>query len=212
MFAAKETMTAYGTSALSNAELLAIMVGITEDQARGLLEYASENAGGLGRMEVRELMEADGIGGGKAAAIVAGLELFRRIAEDEASKARERVRDSQKIAEIVTEMTRFDEREHFIAFCLDSKLNIKSRHVISIGNVDSSPVHPREVFNPAIRNSASAVIVAHNHPSGDATPSAQDIEVTKRLKDAADIIGIKLLDHVVVGKGQFTSLKSEGYL
>lgn len=82
----------------------------------------------------------------------------------------------------------------------------------ALSNVDSAPVHPREVFNPAIRNSASAVIVAHNHPSGDATPSAQDIEVTKRLKDAADIIGIKLLDHVVVGKGQFTSLKSEGYL
>ena len=95
---------------------------------------------------------------------------------------------------------------------LNSKLQVESKSIVSIGNLDSAPVHPREVFAPAIRRGAAAVVVAHNHPSGDPTPSAQDIEVTRRLLEASNIIGIKLLDHVIVGQGRNISMKAEGYL
>ena len=94
---------------------------------------------------------------------------------------------------------------------LNSKLQVESKSVISIGNLDSAPVHPREVFAPAVKRGSAAVIVAHNHPSGDATPSPQDIDVTKRLIKASEILGIRLLDHVIVGSGCFTSMKTEGY-
>ena len=99
-----------------------------------------------------------------------------------------------------------------MAINLNSKLRVESKSVVSIGNLDSAPVHPREVFGPAVRRGAAAVIVAHNHPSGDPTPSHQDVDVTMRLLDASKIIGIKLMDHVIVGNGRFTSMKAEGYL
>ena len=94
---------------------------------------------------------------------------------------------------------------------LNTKLCIQSKSIISIGNIDSAPMHPREVFGPAIRQGAAAVVLAHNHPSGDPTPSPQDIEVTKRLLEASEVLGIKLLDHVVVGNGCYISMRNEGY-
>ena len=104
----------------------------------------------------------------------------------------------------------YETRELFMALNLNSKMQIESKSVISIGNIDSAPVHPREVFGPAVRRGAAAVVVAHNHPSGDPTPSPQDIDVTRRLQKASEILGIRLLDHVIVGNGCFVSMKSEG--
>jgi DNA repair protein RadC len=105
----------------------------------------------------------------------------------------------------------YEKRELFMTINLNSKMQVESKSVISIGNLDSAPVHPREVFGPAIRRGAAAVVVAHNHPSGDPSPSPQDIEVTERLISASKILGIRLIDHVIVGSGCFTSMKSEGY-
>ena len=103
--------------------------------------------------------------------------------------------------------------EHFYVFMLDSKLKVMGFTDVSKGTLDSSPVHPREVFAPAIMTpKTAAVIVAHTHPSGDPTPSIQDIEITERLSKAADILGIRLLDHVIVGDRCWTSLKTEGYI
>ncbi len=103
--------------------------------------------------------------------------------------------------------------EHFYIFMLDTKLKVMGFTDVSKGTLDSSTVHPREVFAPAIMTpKTAAVIVAHTHPSGDPTPSQQDIEVTERLNKASDILGIKLLDHVIVGDRCFTSMKSEGYI
>lgn len=102
--------------------------------------------------------------------------------------------------------------EHFYVFMLDTKLKVMGFTDVSKGTLDSSPVHPREVFAPAIMTpKTAAVIAAHVHPSGDPTPSRQDIEVTERLNKAADILGIRLLDHVIVGDRCFTSMRSEGY-
>ena len=161
--------------------------------------------------EVRELTDISGIGEAKACSIVAAMELSKRIEAGRIACRKSRVGDSSKVARMLMDELATEKREIFMAINLNTKLQIESKSVISIGNLDSAPVHPREVFGPAVRRGAAAVIVAHNHPSGDPTPSIQDIDVTVRLIKASEIIGIKLLDHVIVGNGNFTSMKSEGY-
>ncbi len=126
-----------------------------------------------------------------------------------------RVSDSRDIADFMMKTLRADRypTERFSVFMLDSKLKLIGFSDISIGNLDSAPVHPREVFQIAFATpKTAAIIVAHNHPSGDPTPSQQDIEVTERLVKASDILGIRLLDHIVVGDDCFTSLKAEGII
>lgn len=212
-----EKMAYYGARALSNAELLSLVLGggtkSSLELADNVISYTAENIGRLGLAEVCELSEIRGVGGAKANAIVAAMELGRREAAV-ATIYNKRISDSRDVAELMRASYAVpgESREHFVAYLLNTKLQVTSEHLISIGNLDSAPVHPREVFAPAVKKSAAAVIVCHNHPSGDPTPSQQDIEVTERLKSAADILGIKLFDHVIVAQNSFTSLKSEGYL
>lgn len=209
-------MAYYGPQALSNSELLSLMLrtgakGKTAmELANDVFQYTLENSVDLATAEVSELKETYGIGDSNANAIVAAMELGRRLSTERKTKLR--VRDSSEIAEIVSNKLAGDKREHFIAFYLNSKLEIEQEYTVSIGNLDSAPVHPREVFGPAIKRSAAAVIVAHNHPSGDPSPSTEDFEVTKRLKKAGELLGIRLLDHVIVGDGKYTSMKNEGVL
>ena len=105
-----------------------------------------------------------------------------------------------------------EKRELFMSVHLNTRLQIESKYIVSIGSLDAAPVHPREVFGPAVKRGAAAVIVAHNHPSGDPSPSVQDIAVTERLAEASKIMGIKLLDHVVIGSGSCFSMREAGYL
>ena len=213
----QEKMVFSGAGALSNSELLALIIrtGTGRKSAIGLAEeviaYAADNMGDLGKAEVRELTAIDGIGEAKACSIVAAMELARRTASERQTAARLRIRDSRQAAEILMEEMVCEKREVFVALNLNAKLQVESRSVISIGSIDSTAVHPREVFGPAVRRGAAAVIVAHNHPSGDPSPSPQDIEVTSRLIDASEVLGIKLLDHLIIGNGCYTSMKSEGY-
>ena len=126
-----------------------------------------------------------------------------------------RMNDANNVARFIMETLQSDRMivEHFYVFLLDTKLKVMGFTDVSKGTLDASPVHPREVFAPAIAvPKVAAVIVAHNHPSGDPTPSIEDIQVTERLVKAADILGIKLLDHVIVGENCWTSLRSEGYI
>lgn len=104
------------------------------------------------------------------------------------------------------------DREVMMALMLDTKHRIAGAHIISVGTLNASPVHPREVFKAAVAMNAAAIILAHNHPSGDPTPSRQDREVTQRIKDAGEILGIELLDHIIIGDGRWTSLKQGGAL
>lgn len=125
-----------------------------------------------------------------------------------------RMNDANNIARFIMQTLQSDRMivEHFYVFLLDTKLKVMGFTDVS-GTLDASPVHPREVFAPAIAiPKVAAVIVAHNHPSGDPTPSIEDIQVTERLVKAADILGIKLLDHVIVGENCWTSLRSEGHI
>ena len=213
----QEKMLYAGAGGLSNAELLALIIrtGTGNKSAVRLadevISYANENIGGLGMAEVKELTEIEGIGEAKACSIVAALELSKRLISDRQGAVKVRIRDSQQVADMLMEEMMCEKREFFMTLNLNTKLQVESKSLISIGNIDSAPVHPREVFGPAIRRGAAAVVVAHNHPSGDPTPSRQDIDVTKRLLRASEILGIKLIDHVIVGNGCFTSMKAEGY-
>ena len=213
----QEKMLYAGAGALSNSELLALIIRTgTGDKsairlADEVISYADENTGGLGAAEVRELTEIDGIGEAKACSIVAAMELSKRMTSGHRSAVRVRIRDSRQVAEILMEEMMYEKREFFMALNLNSKMQVESKSIISIGNLDSAPVHPREVFAPAVRRGAAAVVVAHNHPSGDPTPSPQDEDVTKRLIKASEVLGIRLIDHVIVGNGSFTSMKSEGF-
>ena len=126
-----------------------------------------------------------------------------------------RMNSADNIANFIIQTLRSDRMivEHFYVFMLDTKLKVMGFADVSKGTLDASPVHPREVFAPALMTpKTAAVIVAHTHPSGDPTPSIEDIQVTERLSRASDILGIRLLDHVIVGDRCYTSLKSEGYL
>lgn len=213
----QEKMLYGGAGGLSNSELLALIIRTgTGDKsairlADEVISYADEISGGLGAAEVRELTEIDGIGEAKACSIVAAMELSKRLISGHQRAVRVRIRDSRQVAEMLMEEMMHEKRELFMTINLNSKLQVESKSVISIGNLDSAPVHPREVFGPAVRRGAAAIIVAHNHPSGDPTPSPEDINVTERLMNASEILGIRLLDHVIVGNGCFTSMKSEGY-
>ena len=132
---------------------------------------------------------------------------YLRVAE------RPKIRGPRDIAAIVTKYLAESDREHMLCLLLDTKNGVIGMHVISIGDLSSALVHPREVFKAAILANAASLVLAHNHPSGDPTPSPEDISITKRLKEAGEILGIDVLDHIVIGDANhFTSLKERGYL
>ena len=215
----QEKMLYGGAGGLSNSELLALIIrtGTGNKSAVRLadevISYANENTGGLGAAEVRELTEIDGIGEAKACSIVAAMELSKRLISDHQGAVRVRIRDSRQVAEILMDEMMYEKREFFMTLNLNSKLQVESKSVISIGNLDSAPVHPREVFAPAmITPKTAAVIVAHNHPSGDCTPSRDDILSTARVRDAGKLLGIGLLDHIIIGDRRYLSLSETGQL
>ena len=211
-----EKMLFAGPGALSKAELLALIIrsGTREKSAivlaEEILAFASTESGGLGKADPRELMKISGVGTAKACQIAASIELSKRLMSDTLRDSSPRVDCVDDVAGLLMEEMMYERREIFMALFLDTKLKVESKKIISIGSLDSAPVHPREVFGPAVRRGAAAVIVAHNHPSGDPTPSPDDIAVTMRLVDSSELIGIRLLDHIIVGNGCYTSMKSEG--
>ena len=213
----QEKLVYRGAAGLSNSELLALIIrtGTGDKSAIGLAEevisYTAEHIGGLGMAEVGELTEIDGIGEAKACSIVAAMELSKRLMSDDRNAIKEKVRDSRQVADLLMEEMMYEKREILMTLNLNVKLRIESKSIISIGSIDSAPVHPREVFGPAIRRGAAAIVLAHNHPSGDPTPSDKDIEVTRRLINASEVLGIMLLDHVIIGNGCYVSMKNEGY-
>lgn len=206
-----------GIESLSEIELMALVLRTgTRDKsvlelASEVMEYAEELSIELSDLDVHELLSINGVGKSKACSIVAGLELARRI-RCKAIYNQAALKSSQDVANFVMEKMHGEKREHVLLFLVNTKCQIESQHIVSIGELSSANIHPREVFNIAIRRSAAGIIIAHNHPSGDPTPSADDLMVTKRIASAGELIGIKVLDHVVVGKKEFVSLKAEGVI
>jgi len=210
----RERMMRLGAGALSHAELLAILLrtGSRRESAVHLAQRVLHDCGGLRRFAERnwdELTHISGIGPAKALELKASLELGRRVARSRLPEAIV-VSCPQDAADILMEEMRHLREEHFVVLFLSTKNHVIGRETISIGTLNASLVHPREVFRAAIRRNSASILCAHNHPSGDPTPSQEDVQLTRRLRDAGELVGIELLDHIVIGDQRFISLKESG--
>lgn len=212
----RERLLAEGSAKLSDADLIAILIrnGTKEDTAIQLAERILVAVGGLlelPRFGVEELMQIKGLGPVKAVTIQATIELAKRLS----SRLRlESVTISSPgdAAGLMMEEMRHYLREHFCVVLLDTKNKVLGVEEISVGSLNTSLVHPREVFRPAIRKACASIILIHNHPSGDPTPSREDLDVTRRLFEAGKLVGIEVLDHVVIGDGKFISFREKGLM
>lgn len=210
-----EKLEKYGPSALSDAELLAVIIRSgsrkerSTDLAQRILKLNIRGLAGIHQLSLKELETIPGIGRVKAIQIKSIAELSTRISKMRAMQKLQ-ISSPSSIADIYMEEMRHLQQEHLKIVLLDTKNNIISDHNISVGTVNASLINPREVFIYALKNLAVHFIILHNHPSGDPTPSKEDIATTKRLLEASEVIGIKLLDHIIIGDGKFISLKERG--
>lgn len=157
-----------------------------------------------------EVKLVTGIGNANARKIMAALKFAQFLAIPPEPPTV--IRKPEDVFNLIAPCLRYESREHFVCLFLNTKNRILAKETISVGTLDSAIVHPREVFRAAIKRGSASIICAHNHPSGDSTPSDQDIEITKRLIKSGDIIGINVLDHVVIGAGEYVSLKAKGFM
>ncbi len=210
----RERLVRHGAAVLSNAELLAILlrVGNKEENAISLAHRILKQEQGLRFLvdsKVEQMASIKGIGQAKAAQIKAAIELGKRLTTFELGVDKP-VKSPQDVANLLMEDMRYLKKEHMKLVLLNVKCNLISVEEISIGSLNASIVHPREVFNPAIKKSSASIIMVHNHPSGDPTPSSEDIAITARISEAGKLIGIELVDHIIIGDGKYTSMKEKG--
>ena len=206
-----------GASALSNSELLAILLGsgTREKSAIGLAEdIISKDKSGISHLaesSVQELMSINGVGQSKAARVVAAVELGKRISTAPRVK-RMGVESSDDIARLFIEDMRYEKRGIFKALLLNPRGEIISIETVSVGELTSTLVHPREVFSQAVKRSAAGIVFVHNHPSGNPEPSEEDIKTTERLVACGKLLGIVVIDHIIIGDGQYCSMQSLGLM
>lgn len=205
-----------GPQSLSNQELLALLLrtGSKDESVLQLSNRLIKSFEGLRLLKeasVEEMTEIKGIGEAKAIQILAAVELGRRIHKLN-DQDRYVIRSPEDGANYCMEEMRFLTQEHFVCLYLNTKNQVLHKRTIFIGSLNASIVHPREVFKEAFRRSAASIICLHNHPSGDPSPSREDIEVTKRLVECGKIMGIEVLDHIIIGEHKYVSLKEKGYL
>lgn len=204
-----------GTMALSDAELLSLIIrtGSKMENAINLCHrmLSQFDLKQLSVAPVSQIMQIHGIKKAKAAQIAACFELSRRL---EVFKGGDlaKINSPEDVYRLLYPGLRETKRELFIELCLDTKNQVIKQETISIGSLNANVVHPREVFKTAIRESAAHIIVAHNHPSGDPTPSREDIEITKKLVETGKVMGIDVLDHVIIGDGRHFSMKEAGHI
>lgn len=212
----RERMLEYGADHLSNQELLAILLG-TGTKAESVMALSNrvlmhfEGLKLLHDATIEELTAIKGIGSAKGVQLLSAIELGKRMNQYKPD-VRYVIRSPEDGANYVMEEMRSLRQEHFVVLFLDTKNQVIHRQTIFIGSLNASIVHPREVFREAVKRSAASIIVIHNHPSGDPTPSKEDIHVTSRLVDSGKMIGIELLDHLIIGDRKFVSLKEKGYV
>jgi DNA repair protein RadC len=212
----RERMLQYGSQALSNAELLAILLrtGTYSESAVTLAQRILSECGdfrSLVDMSKDQLTQIKGIGNAKALQIQASIELGRRLARSTHNEA-VTIRSPESVANLMREELRYLQKEHFVCLFLNTKNHVIGQETLSMGSLNASIVHPREVFRAAIKRSSASIICVHNHPSGDPTPSPEDIHLTHRLAEAGSIIGIEVLDHIIIGDFKFVSLKEQGFM
>ncbi len=212
----REKFIKYGPRAVSNADLLAILLGsgTRKISALDLANKILSDAGGLrelARKDLGDLKKYKGIGLKKAVVISAAFELSRRIQSEPVSE-KPQITSPEDIARIFVPRLADLNKEILVVILLNTANRIIKEVVVSEGNLNSSVIHPREVFKPAIDELSTSIILVHNHPSGNPEPSRMDIEVTKQIYQAGEIIGIKLLDHVIIAGDKFISMVQLGLL
>ena len=209
----RERLFKLGSEALSAQEILALILGrgIKDESVMVTSQKLISRFGGLkgvANASLEELTQTKGIGLAKAAQIKAALELSKRLEADVGEKPQQVLKSPEDVAAVMRSKSKGKKKEHFWVICLDTRNRLISWKQVSVGSLDTSIVHPREVFREAISCSAASVIFVHNHPSGDPEPSKEDVELTKRLAKAGEIIGIDVLDHIIVCDSSYLSLKT----
>ena len=210
----REKLYSHGPEFLSNAELLAIIIrtGHKEDSAldvaQRILNLDNKGLPFLSNASIEQLTEIKGIGECKAAQILAAIEIGKRVNRWK-SDDKVKVTSPMIIANLMMDEMRYLDKEYFNIALLDTKNQVLSIENISIGTLNASIVHPRDVFSIAIKKNANSIILIHNHPSGDPQPSNEDINITHRLSDVGDLVGIKVLDHIIIGDNRYISFKEK---
>jgi len=210
----REKLDRQGPEALRDEELLAVLLR-TGYEGRNVLAVSrailkQHSLSVLMRSGLEALKRIKGIGPAKGACLVAALELARR-ALDQDDSATPSISRPADILPLLADI-KGRKKEYFVAVFLNARNQVICREDVSVGSLNASLVHPREVFLPAVGSSAASVILAHNHPSGDTSPSQEDLNLTRRMVQAGDIMGIEVLDHLIVGRERFMSMKQAGLM
>ncbi len=211
----RERLQKFGVEALSAQEILALILGrgiagesVMVTVQRLLSQFG--NLRGIASASVEEMSQVKGVGVAKASQIKAAFELANRLESYSEASKKPVVKTPDEVVNLVRGRLKGKKKEHFLALLLDTRNQLIKVSEISIGSLDTSIVHPREVFKEAISASAASVIFVHNHPSGDPEASEDDIKLTKRLAEAGEIVGIEVLDHIISTDKKYLSLKREG--
>lgn len=213
----RERLLRYGADKLSGEELLAVLIsrgtaGVSVREIAHELLVRFRSVAAIADASIEELKRIPGIGPAKACQLKAAFELARRFQESLEPEEREELKTPEAIVRLVKPRLIERKKECFFTVLLD----VRNRHIrteqVSVGSLDVTLAHPREVFDPAVHDHAPAVVVVHNHPSGDPTPSTEDINLTRRLLEAGKVLGIKLLDHIIIAGEKFYSFRSQGLL
>ena len=204
----REKLEKYGLQKLSDVELLALLLG-SGVEGKNVLSLSKEILGqikkiGTVNMKKENLEKIHGLGKAKISQILATIELGKRLNDTESVS----VLSPEDVWKLCGDI-RESKKEHLVAFYLDIQNRLIERQIISIGILNASLVHPREIFEPAVRLSAASVVIAHNHPSGNLEPSEEDLKMTKKLIGSGNMLGIEVADHIIVTKGKFLSFKEQ---
>jgi DNA repair protein RadC len=213
----RERLSKLGSEALSSQEILALILG-RGTKGESVIITAQKlltkfgNLKNLASASIEELTQIKGIGPAKAAQIKATFELVKRLEDSPNEASKLIVKSPDDVIKTARALLKGKKKEHFVVICLDTRNHLIKTNLVSIGSLDCSIVHPREVYKEAISSSAASVIFIHNHPSGDPTPSDDDIKITKRLIEAGEIVGIEVLDHIVVCDNEHISMKAKNLI
>jgi DNA repair protein RadC len=208
----REKLKKFGSRALTDSELLAILLR-TGTCGKSAVTLAQEllrkfkNLKGLSRASLRELLSVKGLGEAKAVTLIAALELGRRVGTED---KRERITGPEEAYSLIVPLVDSLEVEEVGIVTLNAKGAVIGIHTVARGGLNGASVNLKEILRPAVRDLAEALILFHNHPSGDPTPSREDLEITRRVKEGAELLGLELIDHIIVGKNCFFSFKGEG--